>query len=55
MAFILVLHPPKLVNMLLLKKGFAKILSMFQSNLCNLIPRSVECDPKNLEREDKSG
>jgi hypothetical protein len=50
----LVVHFPKLFNMLLLKKRFAKILSMFQSNLCNLISRNVECDPKNLEREDKS-
>jgi hypothetical protein len=38
-----------------LKRGFAKILSMFQSSMCALIFRSVKCDQKNLEMENKSG
>jgi hypothetical protein len=31
----------KPINMLLLKKGYAKILSLSQSSLCNLISRNV--------------
>jgi hypothetical protein len=32
---------PKLVSMLLLKRGYENVLSMSQSNLCNLISKNV--------------
>jgi len=54
MTFVLVMHFSH-VNMLLLKKRYAIILSMFQSSLHSLISRNVEHGQKNLKREDKSG
>jgi hypothetical protein len=40
-TLVLVMHFPELINMQMLKRGHAKILSMSQSNMCNLIFRSV--------------
>jgi hypothetical protein len=41
MALVLFMHFPKPINMLLMKKGYAKTLSLSQSNLCSLIPINV--------------
>jgi hypothetical protein len=41
MTLVLVMHFPKTINMLLLKRGYAKILGLFQSSLHNLISINV--------------
>ncbi len=40
-TLVLIMHFPKLINMQLLKRRHAKILSMYQSSMCNLISKNV--------------
>jgi hypothetical protein len=41
MALVLVMHFPKPISMLLPKREYVNILSLFQSSLCSLIFESV--------------
>jgi hypothetical protein len=42
MALFLVMHFPKLVSMVLLKRGYEKVLNLPQSSLCSLISNVVK-------------